>query len=268
MSSIVLHSCKSATCHFFRSSLFCLNFSIPECSAVSNRNSNRATANRIHRTAASFNRMLGRSASHPGVKEIADRHFSVTGEERLYEDFEESSEDTEEDGEGGDSTSIATGAPRVMLEIERDPIKYYTPEELSAMLLSYSTEITKAYIEEVTGQPIPPSKGKKPKQDAVLTVPMFYTQQERVSLTKSAALGGLNVLSLIEVSTNCTQNCTPNAANNAANNVTHLSHLKNVHDHHRKTLLPLCTTAWTGSRRSPRSSCSTTWEEWAPRCPL
>ena len=69
------------------------------------------------------------------------------------------------------------------------------------MLFSYSTEITKAYIEEVTGQPTPPPKGKKPKQDAVLTVPMFYTQAERVALTKSAALGNLNVLSLIEENT-------------------------------------------------------------------
>merc|ERR1719183_1107690 len=42
------------------------------------------------RTAVSFNRMVGRTGVHPGVKEIGDRYFCVAGEDRLYEDFEES----------------------------------------------------------------------------------------------------------------------------------------------------------------------------------
>ena len=87
------------------------------------------------RTAVSFNRMVGRTGVHPGVKEIGDRYFCIAGEDRLYEDFEESKKVDDEVVDGEDS-SLASGIssddnqPRMMMEIERDPIKYYTPEEV------------------------------------------------------------------------------------------------------------------------------------------
>jgi len=80
-------------------------------------------------------------------------------------------------------------------EIEADPIRgtvifrhdsetTYSVEELLGMILSHA----KTQAETFTEQPI---------KDAVITVPVFFNQVERLALVAAAQLGGLNVLQLM-----------------------------------------------------------------------
>merc|ERR1719454_2409831 len=80
-------------------------------------------------------------------------------------------------------------------EIEADPIRgtvifrhdsetTYSVEELLGMILSHA----KTQAETFTEQPI---------KDAVITVPVFFNQAERLALVAAAQLGGLNVLQLM-----------------------------------------------------------------------
>jgi len=80
-------------------------------------------------------------------------------------------------------------------DIEADPIRgtvifrhdsetTYSVEELLGMILSHA----KSQAETFTEQPI---------KDAVITVPVFFNQVERLALVAAAQLGGLNVLQLM-----------------------------------------------------------------------
>merc|ERR1712004_830335 len=80
-------------------------------------------------------------------------------------------------------------------EIEADPVRgtvifrhdsetTYSVEELLGMILSHA----KTQAETFTEQPI---------KDAVITVPVFFNQVERLALVAAAQLGGLNVLQLM-----------------------------------------------------------------------
>jgi len=90
-------------------------------------------------------------------------------------------------------TAFKTRFPQY--DIEADPIRgtvifrhdsetTYSVEELLGMILSHA----KAQAETFTEQPI---------KDAVITVPVFFNQVERLALVAAAQLGGLNVLQLM-----------------------------------------------------------------------
>lgn len=111
--------------------------------------------------------MLGRDEEHPAIKVLTERHFPLTP---LYNET------------------------RKGLYVMVDGKESYTPEELTAMVLSHAEEMTKAYGAEkghVLGS----------IQDCVLTVPSFATQAERQAYLDAAELAGYNVLSLIDENT-------------------------------------------------------------------
>jgi len=71
----------------------------------------------------------------------------------------------------------------------------YTPEELVAMVLSHTQDMTQAYMGELG------KDAQSAPRDCVLTIPSFYTVHERRALLDAAALAELNVLGLIEENT-------------------------------------------------------------------
>ena len=77
------------------------------------------------------------------------------------------------------------------------PISNSSPcsEQLMAMVLTHAREMTSAFTSDGKAE-----KDPMPK-DAVLTVPSFYTQNERTALLTAAELAGLNVLALIDENT-------------------------------------------------------------------
>lgn len=118
-------------------------------------------ARKPHLTPQSMSIFLGRSADHPTVQVLAERHFPITP--------------TYNETRSG-----------VCLIVDGQP---FTPEELVAMVLTHAKDITNAY--GVQGE----------VKDCVLTVPSFYTQHERRALLDAAALADLNVLALIDENT-------------------------------------------------------------------
>jgi hypoxia up-regulated 1 len=79
------------------------------------------------------------------------------------------------------------GLDYILSEPSRDTQRF-SAEESSAMLLAHARD----YASAVAGQKI---------VDAVLTVPSFYTQSERLALISAAELAGLKVLSLVDENT-------------------------------------------------------------------
>ena len=114
-------------------------------------------ARKPHLTPSQMSVMLGRSADHPSVQVLKERHYH----------FEPAYNETRSG---------------VCLTVDGEE---FTPEELVAMVLSHAKDITAAY--GVT----------TPLKDCVLTVPAFYTQHERRALLDAAELADLNVLALI-----------------------------------------------------------------------
>ncbi|GMH78695.1 hypothetical protein TrLO_g1449 [Triparma laevis f. longispina] len=112
--------------------------------------------------------LLGRDSSHPSVTDLASKSYPVP---------------------------FSFNETRNGMEVEVQKAGLYTPEELMAMVLGHARDFTSAFTSDgkATRDPLP--------KDAVLTVPSFYTQNERVALLTAAELAGLNVLSLIDENT-------------------------------------------------------------------
>lgn len=118
-------------------------------------------------TPCSMTEFLGRDLSHPNVQAFVDRHFPVTPK------YNET---------------------RKGLTLTIPKAGEFTPEELVAMVLRHAVEISVEYAKSA-GSTIPPPV------DVVLTVPCYYTHVERKALLDAAHLAGLNVLTLLDVTT-------------------------------------------------------------------
>jgi len=105
--------------------------------------------------------MLGRSADHPAVQVLAERHYPLL------------------------PTRNAT-RHGLSVDVESAP---YTPEELVAMILNHVREFSRDY------------GAQGAVKDVVLTVPSFYTQREREALIDAVSLADYNVLSLLDENT-------------------------------------------------------------------
>ena len=119
-------------------------------------------------TPAMMGVLLGREEIHPSVVDFSEKSYPVP---------------------------FVFNETRNGMTLEVQKAGLYTPEELMAMVLSHAREMTSAFTSD--GKP---TKDPLPK-DAVLTVPSFYTQNERTALLTAASLAGLNVLSLIDENT-------------------------------------------------------------------
>jgi len=111
---------------------------------------------------------LGRDTDHPLVKRMTDEYLLQTDPQF----------NTTRSGIYYDMASQGpSGGPET-----------YTPEEITAMILGYARDITKAF-------------GGSTVRDAVLTVPSYWTQLERRAYLDAAELAGLKVLALVEENT-------------------------------------------------------------------
>merc|ERR1719320_1338315 len=109
-----------------------------------------------------ISRLLGKSIDSPEVAELLDLHA-------LPYHFEEHSR-------------------RKSIRIKRGE-EYLEVEEVMAMMLSYVKKIAEA------------ENNDRPVVDAVVTVPVSWSQQERTAFMDSAKLAGLNILSLLNENT-------------------------------------------------------------------
>jgi len=115
-----------------------------------------------HLTPIGMSVMLGRTHDHPSVQVITERHYPIR-------------------------PSYNETRAGVCVEINGES---YTPEELVAMVLTHAKEFTSAF-----------GVNEGSIKDCVLTVPSFFTQNERRALLDAALLADLNVLSLIDENT-------------------------------------------------------------------
>ena len=118
-------------------------------------------------TYAKLTTMLGRSVDHPALKLLAKQYYPT---EAYYNE-----------SRGG-----------LAIKYGED---FWTPEELTAMILTYMKEITTSYSEKEKG------KAGVVVRDCVITVPFFYTQHERQALLDAAQIADLRVLSLMDENT-------------------------------------------------------------------
>ena len=75
------------------------------------------------------------------------------------------------------------GKPNVEV-VYKEETKQFTPEEISAMILSYMKEIASAYL----GEPV---------TNAVVTVPAYFNDAQRQATKDAGVIAGLNVLRII-----------------------------------------------------------------------
>lgn len=108
-------------------------------------------------------RLIGRTPNHPLAAELLSMYFPYELQ-----------------------TNLTTGLTLVKEGGQEDV--FYSPEELTAMLLQHAKDITAAV-------------GEKVVKDCVITVPSSFTQHEREAVFAAAAIADLNVLSLIEENT-------------------------------------------------------------------
>jgi heat shock protein 1/8 len=77
----------------------------------------------------------------------------------------------------------SNGKPKVEVDFKGE-VKQFTPEEISAMILTKMKEIAEAYI-------------GKPVKDAVITVPAYFNDAQRQATKDAGVIAGLNVLRII-----------------------------------------------------------------------
>ena len=77
----------------------------------------------------------------------------------------------------------ATGKPQIQVEFKGEQ-KRFSPEEISSMVLVKMKETAEAFL------------GKKVK-DAVITVPAYFNDSQRLATKDAGAIAGLNVLRII-----------------------------------------------------------------------
>ena len=116
------------------------------------------------------NKLLGRPPAHPFSRQYANGSNYVTG--------------TEPNARGGVDVLLPAGALTAAAGEPR-----FSTEEVAAQMLTHVREFSEAFAE--TGK----------VNQAVLTVPMYYTQAERAALLDVAGLAGFNVMALVEENT-------------------------------------------------------------------
>jgi L1 cell adhesion molecule like protein len=75
------------------------------------------------------------------------------------------------------------GKPKVEVEFKGE-VKQFTPEEISAMILTKMKDIAEAFV-------------GKPVRDAVITVPAYFNDAQRQATKDAGIIAGLNVLRII-----------------------------------------------------------------------